>query len=1131
MADSTPNIQGLMIQINSNANSALNGLDRLTETLERLKGASGASRTVTSTSKAIANLATSIRSLDLGSTARIDAITKSLASLNSLPKSTLSSYITPLQKLPQSLTGLTTVDFASVSSKLAELSASFQPLQGLESAKGLSSTITQLKKLPEVATALSKIDFDTFTTNIQQVTTALSPLANTLDRVTRGVNNLPTKLNKVANSSYKTSASMAHLNINMATLAAKAVVVGTILRRVLNAINSFVLKSTEYTENLNLFTVAMGDYADEAMRYAEQVERVMGIDPSEWIRNQGIFMTLATGFGVVNDRAYIMSKNLTQLGYDLSSFFNMSFSDAILKLQSGLAGELEPLRRLGYDLSNTRLEQTALELGIDKLVSEMTQAEKAELRYYAIMTQVTEAQGDMARTLEAPANQLRILKSQFEMLTRSIGNVFIPILNKVLPYAIAFVQVLRLIADTIARIVGFTLPEFDYSGLEVSGTVAEDIEDSLGGAAGNAKKMKDYLLGIDELNVINPKSGSGGDGGNSIYTGAGFEFDLPEYDFLGNAVNERVTEIVENMKEWLGLTEDIDSWSDFFDTRLGNIIESVGVIGAGIGGWALSSKLLSGLGTITALTKGFAVGLTIAGVVSFGQGFNGLLEGNYSLENMLKTALGLGAIGAGVGFIVGGWAGAGVGLAIGLTLGIASIRLAGLISDGEMDDVFGNGVIGAFNLDSRLQELASSIADKIRDFARDLPNRISDLLRSIDSPWVTLNSWLTDRPTVSSPFSVLLGESLRNIPIIGDLVRFVDRVNDFVHRVVGGESPYQRILEWVGLVDEDTSVESAINGTSDRHWFSGIGEAISREASEISHGWDSYEEAWVSGSNFFESTINTNIQTWHYIADGIGSFFGKLNSSLDSSRTAISGKLNELSNTVSSGFNKVGGAFKSGMASIGTGDTLKLDFKVDTSTVSKMGEDIVNTFKSKVNYMEFYNVAKDTVDGYKNGIGELYKQTQENVKKWAKDVKDTFKGELDIHSPSRVFGYFANMSIQGFNESIAKGVSSSVNTVGKWAEAIGDGFVVDYSRGFAQISAMRGEFGGEVTASADYVANVERDSLEAYFDNVLMPMLVEIANDAKRQADKSDKTYVQIDGRTVATAVNKQNRADGYSFT
>lgn len=149
----------------------------------------------------------------------------------------------------------------------------------------------------------------------------------------------------------------------------------------------------------------------------------MGIDPGAWMRNQGVFNTIISGFGVASDQAYLMSKNLTQLGYDLSSFFNISYEDAFQKLQSGISGELEPLRRLGYDLSVARLQQEALNLGIEKSVMEMTQAEKSQLRYYAIMTQVTVAQGDMARTLNAPANQLRVLQAQVTQCARALGNI------------------------------------------------------------------------------------------------------------------------------------------------------------------------------------------------------------------------------------------------------------------------------------------------------------------------------------------------------------------------------------------------------------------------------------------------------------------------------------------------------------------------------------------------------------------------------------------------------------------------------------------------------------------------------------------------------------------------------------
>ena len=322
--------------------------------------------------------------------------------------------------------------------------------------------------------------------------------------------------------------------------------VGTVVKTVTSKLWSAIEESSEYTENMNLFSVSMGQYAGEAMDYAETVSDAMGIDTSEWVRAQGVFMTLATGFGVAGDRAATMSKNLTQLSYDLSSFYNIDVEDAMTKLKSGLAGELEPLRAIGYDLSQAKLEATALELGIDKSVSAMTQAEKAQLRYYAIMTQVTMAQGDMARTLDDPANQLRVLKAEFNMAAREIGNIFIPALNAILPYAIAVTKVVRELASTLASLVGYEMPEVDYSGVTSMGDVAEGTSESMEDASKSAKKLKSYMLGFDELNVINPNEGASGETEDPL---GGFDFELPEYDFTAGLIETKVDSIVENLKE------------------------------------------------------------------------------------------------------------------------------------------------------------------------------------------------------------------------------------------------------------------------------------------------------------------------------------------------------------------------------------------------------------------------------------------------------------------------------------------------------------------------------------------------------------------------------------------------------
>ena len=106
-----------------------------------------------------------------------------------------------------------------------------------------------------------------------------------------------------------------------------------------NTIGSFVTRSNEYVENLNLFAAQMGEFRGQADAFISQLETMLGVDPSEAMQYLGFFMQLTQSMGVASDKAYIMSKNLTQLGYDISSFVNIGIEDAMLKLQSGLAGK------------------------------------------------------------------------------------------------------------------------------------------------------------------------------------------------------------------------------------------------------------------------------------------------------------------------------------------------------------------------------------------------------------------------------------------------------------------------------------------------------------------------------------------------------------------------------------------------------------------------------------------------------------------------------------------------------------------------------------------------------------------------------------------------------------------------
>jgi len=650
-------IESLELEVLQNSQSAVSGLDALTDTLEKLKKATSGGVGLTSVTKQVKALGDAAKGVDSGSVNNLNGLTKaiqtlsnlggvklsstiatqisaigtsakalngvsfapisdlanSLQPLSAIGKINLGSTVNQLNRIPEVASKLQSADMSGFASKIRELVTALQPLSEMPK-QTISSTLTQIKKIPEIFAGLQSVDMGAFSTKIKELATALKPLADEMNKVAAGFSAFPAKIQKLLNSTNGLAAANNKASGSYINLYAKLKMAISAVKTVATKIASCITEMNDYIENVNLFTASMGQYAGAAQEYAEQVGELMGIDPGEWMRNQGVFMTLATGFGVASDRAYLMSKNLTQLGYDLSSFFNISYEDAMQKLQSGLSGELEPLRRLGYDLSQAKLQAVALSLGIDKTISSMTQAEKAQLRYYAIMTQVTTAQGDMARTLNAPANQLRIFKAQVTQAARAVGSIFIPALNAILPYAIAGAKVIRYLAGAIASLFGFEMPEVDYSGIDTVVGGAEDATGALDDAADSAKKLKSYMLGFDELNVINPNEG--GSAIEDALGGGEFDFELPTYDFITDATESRVNQIVEDMKEWLGITGEINSWSDLMNTRFGNILTTVGLIGAGIAAWKVTKAFIDAIVTLKALLASPSYAISIGVILT-----------------------------------------------------------------------------------------------------------------------------------------------------------------------------------------------------------------------------------------------------------------------------------------------------------------------------------------------------------------------------------------------------------------------------------------------------------------------------------------------------------------------------------
>ena len=298
----------------------------------------------------------------------------------------------------------------------------------------------------------------------------------------------------------------------------------------------------------------------------------------------------------------------------------------MLKLQSGISGELEPLRRLGYALDVATLQQVAYDHGIMQSFMTMTQAQKSQLRYIAIMEQSANALGDMAATVQTPANALRILQQEFTQLSRAVGNLFIPALQRIIPVVRVVVEAITEAVQFLADLLGFELPTIDYSGLDGMKTSIEDVESGFGGATSAAKEFKKQLLGIDELNIIEPQAAGGGAGGGALGS-ADLGLDLPEYDFLS-----RLAPDLDKIKTTIAsaLTE-IEALAGAFALGVGTILVLTGAnIPVGLALMAtgaaalthaiasswdnMSGQLASALQAITGVVGGFtlAIGTLLA---------------------------------------------------------------------------------------------------------------------------------------------------------------------------------------------------------------------------------------------------------------------------------------------------------------------------------------------------------------------------------------------------------------------------------------------------------------------------------------------------------------------------------------
>lgn len=423
------------------------------------------------------------------------------------------------------------------------------------------------------------------------------------------------------------------------------------LRKTASTIKDIAKENIDMVETNNLFEVSMGKVVDKygnldaqaskyytkAMDFQNQMNEKLATNKSKLEEYQAMYYSMFKGQGINKDASYTMSENLTKAGYDIASLYNLSVKDAMDKIKSGIAGQVESLRTIGVDVSESSLSKVLNEVGIDRSVQQLSYAEKEVARYIAIIEQAGQAQGDFAKTFESPANQIRVFQNQLIELKQVAGSFIVNAFGGIIVWANAIIMAIKEIIKSIASLFGYDLSSGGSNNLADSIGVS-DLNNGLSGANKKAKELKKQLMGFDEINNIDPASTTGGSGSSGVATGVDDKLlkSLKEWDNKMNSITGKAQEYRDAILKSLGFTRDINgnlkwSWED-----MSNILKVITIIAGVVGGILIIGKItklvnwLKTLFTVLKTGKGatttFGLGLQTIGKIILGlkSGFTNL---------------------------------------------------------------------------------------------------------------------------------------------------------------------------------------------------------------------------------------------------------------------------------------------------------------------------------------------------------------------------------------------------------------------------------------------------------------------------------------------------------------------------
>lgn len=737
-------ITSLSVEISAESQGAELNIDKLATAISNLRTKGNVTKVVNSLDKLAGSIATLKQaSAGMSGLDKITSFLNGLSNVNTTASAkSINTVVNAIKKIPAAVSGLNGVDFYSISGSITQLTNALAPLSILDasSLKALGSAFNAIGKVPDLTDTLKATDLDSFASSCQKISAALAPLASQLDKVGNAFAKLPPQLSKVVTQANRVTAAnekqrKSYLSLsnqmngfmrNMAKLVS--------LKAIAEYLGNAVAKFNDFYEATDLFHNAMGNLSGEADTLISKMQGLLGVDPTKAMTYMATIQSLGTSFGLTSDKAYILSKNLTQLAYDEGSYWNKDVAETFTAMSSAISGEIEPIRRLGIDLTQARLQQELLALGFNKQVSSLSQADKAVLRYIAIMKQTANIQGNLAQTIQSPANQIKILKAQLDMLAKSVGSLLYPALKAILPPLIAAVQLIREFVEWVAKLMGVKVVFTDFTkSADSVGGIGDAMDDTADSTKKAAKALKDYTMGFDELNIIDPTQGSSGSGSGASAGNILGDVDLSGYDMFKNYVGTSIDEMKQKIKSMLPLiatvatalaawkltnliTDIVDAISkmnalksivlglgvftvgvvleitgikdaiengvngkNFAEIVLGALIGTTGaaILGKGIaqfivtgfGNTAVGAAIKAAGGSTAGAIIGAAVGGVVTGIPMFVTGVYDAVKNGLNTLNGILIPLGSTMTGAGIGAIIGSLGGP-IGTGIGALIGL-----------------------------------------------------------------------------------------------------------------------------------------------------------------------------------------------------------------------------------------------------------------------------------------------------------------------------------------------------------------------------------------------------------------------------------------------------------------------------